>query len=187
MLAFLAYLVYNIFCSFLEAQPRSLFSPGAGSQNREAEGEKEAAMLRDMSGWYNISLAARLRELRLQVGYSQKNVADLLNVNRSTYTYYETGKTTPDPMTLNRIAKIFGVPLAEFFPEEPTVAMLRDSDEGPKRSPKKTRPDPTRIGELTSSERDVIAFLRDRDLSAADLLDEMRRHFGPGPGSSQKK
>ena len=73
-------------------------------------------MLRDMSGWYNISLAARLRELRLQVGYSQKNVADLLNVNRSTYTYYETGKTTPDPMTLNRIAKIFGVPLAEFFP-----------------------------------------------------------------------
>ena len=144
-------------------------------------------MLRDMSGWYNISLAARLRELRLQVGYSQKNVADLLNVNRSTYTYYETGKTTPDPMTLNRIAKIFVVPLAEFFPEEPTVAMLRDSDEGPKRSPKKTRPDPTRIGELTSSERDVIAFLRDRDLSAADLLDEMRRHFGPGPGTSQKK
>ena len=65
------------------------------------------------------------------MGYSQKNVADLLNVNRSTYTYYETGKTTPDPMTLNRIAKIFGVPLAEFFPEEPTVAMLRDSDEGP--------------------------------------------------------
>lgn len=136
-------------------------------------------MAKDPMELNNQSLAYLLRELRLRVGYSQKNVADLLNVNRSTYSYYETGKTTPDPMTLNRIAKIFGVPLTAFFPEEPHGITLRDSESANQRSPKKARPNPTKIGELTSSERDVIAFLRDRDLSAADLLAELYKVFGP--------
>lgn len=64
------------------------------------------------------TLAERLRAFRVQVGFSQKNVADVLNVSRSTYTYYETGKTTPDPATLNRIAKILNVPLEYFFSSE---------------------------------------------------------------------
>ena len=64
------------------------------------------------------TLPERLRGFRLRAGFSQQNVADILNVSRSTYTYYETGKTTPDPTTLNRIAKIFAVPLEEFFLEE---------------------------------------------------------------------
>lgn len=144
-------------------------------------------MTRNTGDQNNASLAVWLRELRLRSGYSQKNVADLLNVNRSTYTYYETGKTTPDPVTLNRIAKIFGVPLAVFFSEESPRVVLEDSSSTSKRAPKKARPNPTRIGELTSSERDVIAFLRDRGLSAADLLEELKAHFGQYDGFSQGK
>ena len=63
-------------------------------------------MAKDLGGT-NSFLAARLRQARLQAGYSQQNIADALNVNRATYTYYETGKTSPDPITLGRIARIF--------------------------------------------------------------------------------
>lgn len=50
-----------------------------------------------------------LRYYREKCGYTQQYVADLLNIERSTYTYYETGKTMPDIRTLMTIAKIFGV------------------------------------------------------------------------------
>ena len=38
------------------------------------------------------NLATLLRELRQRAGFSQREVASILNMNRSTYTYYETGK-----------------------------------------------------------------------------------------------
>ena len=126
----------------------------------------------------NTSLAAWLRVLRLRVGYSQQNVADILNVNRSTYTYYETGKTSPDPVTLNRIAKIFNVPLELFFREEEPTAVLGDSGVVPKRSPKKAKFDPSKIGELSSGEKDIVAFLRDKGLSAEDVLQALKGRFG---------
>ena len=77
-------------------------------------------------GGSNGFLADRLRQARLQAGYSQQNIADALNVNRATYTYYETGKTTPDPVTLGRIARICGAPIEFFFEEEPVAPMLFD-------------------------------------------------------------
>ena len=38
-------------------------------------------------------LNERLRSLRLSMGLTQMQVAEALNIDRSTYTYYETGKT----------------------------------------------------------------------------------------------
>ena len=117
------------------------------------------------------TLAERLRAFRVQVGLSQKNVADVLNVSRSTYTYYETGKTTPDPATLNRIAKILNVPLEYFFSSElegglPPLL----GDRANQRAPKKPKLDPERVGELSSGERAVVAFLRDKSIPAEDAL-----------------
>lgn len=57
---------------------------------------------------YNM-VSFMLRYYREKCGYTQQNVADLLSIERSTYTYYETGKTMPDIRTLMMIAKIFGV------------------------------------------------------------------------------
>ena len=41
-------------------------------------------------------LSRTLKKLRKNCGYTQKEVAKELGVDRSTYAYYETGKTTPD-------------------------------------------------------------------------------------------
>ena len=43
------------------------------------------------------NLATLLRELRQRAGFSQREVASILNMNRSTYTYYETGSYDAKP------------------------------------------------------------------------------------------
>ena len=102
-------------------------------------------------GGSNGFLADRLRQARLQAGYSQQNIADALNVNRATYTYYETGKTTPDPVTLGRIARICGAPIEFFFEEEPVAPLLLTDRE---RCPKKAMPDPSRpVARLSKGQR----------------------------------
>ena len=115
-------------------------------------------MAKDLGGT-NSFLAARLRQARLQAGYSQQNIADALNVNRATYTYYETGKTSPDPITLGRIARICGAPIEFFFEDEnDSFTPLYFTDR--ERCPKKPFPDPSKIGELTAEEKKLIALLR---------------------------
>lgn len=50
----------------------------------------------------------RLRELRLKRGLTQKEMAEKLNVQRSTYTWYEGGRV-PAMETVREIARVFGV------------------------------------------------------------------------------
>ena len=118
----------------------------------------------------NEDLATKLKRYRLQVGFTQKNVAEILNVSRSTYTYYELGKTSPDPATLNRIARLFGLSVEEFFEDEmfSQADMLYDS--GAKRVSKKVKADPEKIGDLTTSEKSIEAYLRDNRNSPGDAL-----------------
>lgn len=50
-----------------------------------------------------------LKFYRHECGLTQQQVADRLKIERSTYTYYETGKTKPDISTLIKIAKVFDI------------------------------------------------------------------------------
>ena len=58
------------------------------------------------------AVAKKLRILRENSNFSQADIAAMLGMDRSTYAYYETGKTTPDIETLIRLSKIFHV---DFF------------------------------------------------------------------------
>lgn len=51
----------------------------------------------------------RLRTLRKQSRLTQQQVADRLNLHRTTYTKYETGVVAPDREGLLRLAELFGV------------------------------------------------------------------------------
>ena len=66
-------------------------------------------------GGTNSFLAERLRQARLQAGYSQQNIADALNVNRATYTYYETGHTTPGIADLYLLSQLYGRAMEDFL------------------------------------------------------------------------
>ena len=60
-------------------------------------------------------LGKRLKFYRDNCELSQQQVANALNIERSTYTYYETGKTTPSASMLLKIAKVFNVPCSVFL------------------------------------------------------------------------
>jgi transcriptional regulator with XRE-family HTH domain len=54
-------------------------------------------------------IAKVLKELRIMNNYTQKQVAEVLNIDRSTYAYYESGKTKPDLTQLAKLARLYSV------------------------------------------------------------------------------
>ena len=54
-------------------------------------------------------LKEKLRFLRKTFNYTQQEIASALNMNRSTYTYYETGKSIPPIRVIVAVAGLFKV------------------------------------------------------------------------------
>lgn len=60
-------------------------------------------------------LSSVLKEVRKLNGYTQKAVADYLGVDRSTYTFYETGTTNPSVSTLQRLSVLYDLTLDQLI------------------------------------------------------------------------
>lgn len=58
-----------------------------------------------------ITVAERLRTIRMQHGYTQKDIADLANINQTTYSGYENKISQPTVAVLTRIADVYDVSL----------------------------------------------------------------------------
>ena len=69
-----------------------------------------------------MTLGEKLRFYRTAEGYTQKEIAGMLRVERSTYTYYETGKSYPNAHTVYVLSKIYGVPM-EFLLDENAIPL----------------------------------------------------------------
>ena len=85
-----------------------------------------------MVNWLK-SIARKLKKFRENIGYTQQQMADALNIERSTYAYYETGKTSPSIDTIMRIKDILNVSLEDLLESEgKTTAKISDfpSDRG---------------------------------------------------------
>ena len=54
-------------------------------------------------------LSDNIKSLRRNLGFTQKRIAELLGIDRSTYSYYELGRIKPNIHTIMLIARIFGV------------------------------------------------------------------------------
>ena len=75
----------------------------------------------------NKTLGQKLKELRENYDLSQQQVAAALNIDRSTYGYYELDKTRPSLETLVKLSHIFSVPVDQLLPSEiGETATLRD-------------------------------------------------------------
>ena len=61
---------------------------------------------------------ARLRCLRQASGMTQQTVADSLNIHRTTYTKYETGRANPDQDSLLTLARLFHVSVGYLLGQE---------------------------------------------------------------------
>lgn len=105
---------------------------------------------------YREFLRANLRRLRLACGYTQDTVAAALGVARPTYSYYESGKTSPDMETITKLARMYGVSLEQLVLPEETP----DVQPGGLRVKHHPAADPQTIGDLTEEEKVLIARLR---------------------------
>ena len=74
---------------------------------------------------FDLTLAAILKDQRKSRGYSQLQISQYLGINRSTYTYYETGKTEPPLSRLLLLSKIYNVSL------DTLVGRDQEDGEGP--------------------------------------------------------
>ncbi len=62
-----------------------------------------------------IMIGEKLKQLRLQSGLTQRQLADKLRLSRVNYTRYETGASRPDYETLLLLADFYDVSLDELF------------------------------------------------------------------------
>ncbi len=76
------------------------------------------------------AFALRLRTLRKKHGMTQGDVADRLNMHRTTYTKYETDKTHVDQVYLVALAELFHVTTDYLLGKEgEPVSLLENSNE----------------------------------------------------------
>ena len=74
----------------------------------------------------NSPLPKRLKEARIEANLSQKELGIAAGIDRFSASprinQYETGKHTPDFLTLKRIAEVLAVPTAFFYAEDDDLA-----------------------------------------------------------------
>ena len=114
----------------------------------------------------NKETAEKLRRCRESCALSQQQVADALNIVRSTYTKYESGKSRPNLNTIVKLAAIYNISPEELLPleeaESENVSRLRDS----------LRAD-SPIYQLSKDERGLIAGYRALSREDKKLAREM--------------
>ena len=76
---------------------------------------------RDRARQGNNDFPEKLTRLREEAGMTQEQASEVLQVNRSTYAYYETGKSHPKFPTLQKIARVYRVSLDYLLGTEPAV------------------------------------------------------------------
>lgn len=91
----------------------------------------------------------KIKSLREKEGYTQQEISDLLHVERSTYAYYESGKTVPDLGVLVKLSQVFKVPLAQILDKEKKPFMFGDGGTT-FRSPSLVQGSPKLAGNLPS-------------------------------------
>jgi transcriptional regulator with XRE-family HTH domain len=70
----------------------------------------------------DFMLKDNLIKARNSKGYTQNDVAKILNVKRQTYGAYERGVSTPDIETLQKLAEIFGTTIDSLLDKQEPAA-----------------------------------------------------------------
>lgn len=69
-----------------------------------------------------------LRTLRRNCELTQRQIAEVLHIDRSTYAYYERGTTEPDLKSILKISKMLNVDVESLLPDEEGVPSIKVSD-----------------------------------------------------------
>lgn len=124
------------------------------------------------------NLGIKLRELRLKSNKTQQEVANILCINRVTYTQYESNKRSPQPDMLKKIADLFNVSLDELLGR--TIANSTTQDKLSPRDEQQIADDLEKMLADLDNQNSLAAMggtvedEEDRELLKASLLTSMR-------------
>lgn len=113
-----------------------------------------------------------IKDLRRKRGYTQKQVADLLGVNRSTYCYYELGRIKPDINTVMKLSNIFRVHYSDILENEYNSGKCKDSGLGVA----DVDSDVLKFGDLDNEERCLLLAFRVVSKSSRQEIIEFALH-----------
>ncbi len=88
-------------------------------------------------------------------GLTQQQVADVLGLDRSTYAYYESGKTTPDIKSVSKLLKLFNISYNELM-EETECASTKVNDS----AVEEDEDEKLHIYELSKVEKRLVIYFR---------------------------
>lgn len=121
-----------------------------------------------------MGFADTLRVLRTEHNMTQQQLADILHVDRSTITYWESGRRTPDLGMINRIAECLEVDvsvlLGKTYGEKPVIIIVEDEKpilSGNVQAVEEAVPSAAVSGFTRPSE--AIAFAREHPVAVAFL------------------
>ncbi len=117
-------------------------------------------------------LGDRLRAIRKEHGLTQQNIADVLGVDRTTYTVYEGGSITPSPATLVKLSQIYNVTVGYLIGVEENHPELRKIPDE-KQEKKLLSSDPIFL--LKKEEKELLLYFRVlSDAEKHKIIDEMK-------------
>lgn len=131
----------------------------------------------------NPELAKQMRTLRTINHFTQQQVADILNINRTTYTSYEISKNTPDIMLLDAFAKIFSVSI-DFILNIDTKnpeALCDEADEY------ETSRSESLVSQLSRTERELLAEYRVLSEEDQEKIRKTVSQYNPMKQAKSKK
>lgn len=73
----------------------------------------------------SITVAESLKKVRKEHNFKQREIAQAVGLDRSTYSFYETGKTSPSIETMCALAKIYNVSIGYLLGKENNNPELR--------------------------------------------------------------
>ena len=118
-------------------------------------------------------LGEKMKLIRNYNGYSQRQIAEILKIERSTYASYETGRNRPDIFAVQRFAKIFNVSVDYILSlDDINIYRLRDqATDYAKRHKKESV-----ISQLSSDEKILIGLYRQCDAGTKkSILEDVRK------------
>ncbi|MGN1193970.1 MAG: helix-turn-helix domain-containing protein [Acutalibacteraceae bacterium] len=125
-------------------------------------------------------ISKRLRQIRIEHKMTQQNIADVLGIDRTTYTFYETGVTKPSLVTLTKLADIYNVTVGYLLGVEKNNPELRVTPEDARADSQLQSSDP--IGLLSREEKFILMCYRvldeDGKKEASKIMKEFTRQYG---------
>ena len=112
----------------------------------------------------------KLRSLRKEANFTQKQIADVLGIDRSAYSYYETGSSVPPMPKMVILAKIFNCSVDELMCVNPPKTVVQDSTSIYNQHGEKNV-----LATLPRDEQDLLILYRSMSESmCGDVLKHMR-------------